>query len=348
MQIWCYECIRPWLRLKNYSCPNCRKSIKAKQLKKSPLFQKLKEFIRHHHHSVEETTKGSICEVHKEPDNFFCDECKILCCSRCALLDEKHKGHNFSSLESIYDARKKSIEKIREELGEFKSDLLKLLEESNSNNERSQINFKASKDLLTKRVKAWEEDFCKKFEVKYDTQIHSKYKIEKALDEIKTQDKNITALLEYPHQSKLVKDFDNILDNSKEIIFQKESIKVSRIIDGEEIENNFIPPYVTKECSITGVNNNSQCDNIIYADEFDLFKDKFKFGIKFFKNKKSKNVEISLRITKANTRAKFYESKLYIVDSDNQENFIGEFNIELEAHPLSTNIILHTMTMNTK
>ena len=322
--------------------------MKAKQLKKSPLFEKLKEFIKHNNDKVEETPKGSICEAHKEPDNFFWAEWKLLCCPRCALLDEKHKGHTFISLEEIYETRKKSIEKIRDELGEFSVELGNLLEESNSNNEKSQINLRTSKELFSKRVKTWEEDFLKKFDNQYDTQIHSKEDIERVLDEIKSENKNIVELLEYPHQSKLVKCYNDVVDESKNIFTQKENIRVSRVIDGEDIENHFIPPYVTKEWIITGVNNNAPWDSIIYADEFEINKDKFKLGAKIIKNKKSKSVEISLRITKANVRAKKYESKLYVVDSDNQENFIGEFNFDLEPQPPSTNMILHSMTMNSK
>lgn len=348
LQIWCYECIRPWLRLKNYNCPNCRKSMKAKQLKKSPLFEKLKDFIKNHNDTVEESPKGSIWEVHKEPDNFFCGECKVLCCSRCALLDEKHKGHTFISLEDIYESQKQSVEKIKEEIGGFRVELAKLLEESNSNNDKSQSNFKITKDLFAKRVKTWEEDFAKKFESQYDTQVHSKKEIEKALSEINSLDIKIADLLNFPHKSKLVKDFKSVTESSSGIMSQKDHIRISRIIDGEDIDNHFAPPYVTKECCVSGISNNSPWDAIIYADEFELNKDKFKLGVKLIQNKKSKSVEISLRITKANIRAKSYESKLYLVDSENQENFIGEFNIELEAHPPSTNMILHTMTMNSK
>ena len=85
--------------------------MKAKQLKKSPLFEKLKEYIKINQKEekiiVEEVPKASFCSVHNETDDFFCNECKILCCSRCALLDEKHRGHQFISLEEIYTMRKK-------------------------------------------------------------------------------------------------------------------------------------------------------------------------------------------------------------------------------------------------
>ena len=287
LQIWCYECIKPWLRLKNYSCPNCRKKMKAKQLKKSPLFEKLKEYIKTNQKDdvvfIEETPKASFWAIHNENDNFFCNECKVLCCSRCALLDEKHRGHQFISLEEIYDTRKKWIEDLKNELQKFNGELSNLCDESNSHNTQSQINLKASKEQFSKLVQSWEDEFVKEFENQYAAQVARKCDIEEVLDETKCQTSNVISLLDFPHQSKLVKNFNKVVDECKEVLAKKENIKISRVIDGEEIENQFVPQYIAKECTVSGINDSTPWDTIIYADEFELNKDKFKLGTKIIK-----------------------------------------------------------------
>ena len=70
--IWCTECIEPVFKSKTAKCPNCRNTIYKKSLKKSPLFEKLKEMLKEPETPVVQQHLG--CEVHGQPEDFYCKD----------------------------------------------------------------------------------------------------------------------------------------------------------------------------------------------------------------------------------------------------------------------------------
>lgn len=184
------------------------------------------------------------------------------------------------------------MEELQENLGEFSKTCQKLLEESNINLIKSEDNLKSSKETFRQRVTAWEYDFCRRFQSYLDSQTRSKTNIECVLDSTKQQRETIHSLLEHPHKDKLVRRYNDTVEDTTKILVKQEEIKVSEVVDGEAIENHFIPKFITQECVINGVGSHTPEDTYIYADVFDIVKDKFKFGVKVVKDKKSKSVNI--------------------------------------------------------
>lgn len=341
-QIWCHDCIKPWFKGKQAQCPNCRKRIKIAQLKKSPLFEKLKEMITDH--SVkEQEPKG--WEVHNLPDDFYCQDWQILCCSRCALLSENHRNHTFTSLEDIYEIKKDAIKELRENLVEFDKLCQKLLEESKANISKSDDNLKFILDLFAKRVKTWESDYISRFNNQSEIQSKIKTSIEDLISEIKNQKIKVVDLLEHPHKNKLVKKYFDIVKDTNDILVKQSDVKVCEVIDGEKFENHFIPQYTTKECVLKGITKFTPEGTYIYSDEFEVVKDKFKLGAKVVSNKKSKSLNIVVRVANINNRPKQYEVSLYHKPSN---DLVGEFVIGVEKDQPTGNHILHTITMNSK
>lgn len=96
---------------------------------------------------------------------------------------------------------------------------------------------------------------------------------------------------------------------------------------------------------LKGINKSTPEGLYIYSEEFEVVKDKFKLGAKVVSNKKSKTVNIVVRIAKANNRSKQYEVSLYHKPSN---DLIGEFVIGVEKDQPAGNHILHTIPLNAK
>lgn len=96
---------------------------------------------------------------------------------------------------------------------------------------------------------------------------------------------------------------------------------------------------------LKGINKSTPEGVYIYSEEFEVVKDKFKLGAKVVNNKKSKTVNIVVRIAKINNRSKQYEVSLYHKPSN---DLVGEFVIGVEKDQPAGNHILHTIPMNAK
>lgn len=338
--IWCHECIKPWFKSKITKWPNCRKSIKSNQLKKLPLFEKLKDLVVQPA-SVKIEPKG--WEIHDQPDDFFCQDCQVLCWSKCALLTDNHKNHSFTSLEDIYKIKKEAIEKLKENLGDLNKYCQKLLTDSNSNIHKSEENLKKERELFQQRVKSWEDDFWNRFQKNLDFQHLSKTEIETLLMTIKDQRIKVNEILEHPHKNKLVKRYTGIVDTTNGVLGKKGNVKMAEIIQGEDIENHFIPSYTVQEWVLPPITNETKDDIYLYADVFKVVKDEFRLGAKIVKNKKLKTVNISLRISKPNQRAKQYEVLLF---QKTDMKCLGEYILSLEKDSNAEHHILIKTTLN--
>lgn len=339
-QIWCYECIKPWFKNKQAQCPNCRKKIKVSSLKKSPLFEKLKELL-HISPQPQKTPRG--CEVHGQPDDFFCKDWEILCCSKCALLSDNHKNHSFTSLEDIYKIKREAVEILKGNLNDFSKGCQKMLEESNSNIKTSNENLKKSRDLFHQKVKEREEQFWEKFNSLLETETKSKSQIEEFLTVAKNQKIKVIDLLEHPHKEKLVRSHSEVLQETNEVLAKQREAKVAKIIDGDDIQNHFIPQWTTQQWILPVIDNTTEDDGNLNSEEFEVVKDKIRLCAKIIPHKKTKSVQVSLRIETPNAREKQYEVQFY---HKNNPLPIGEYVLNIEKETAAESHILHTFQLN--
>ena len=284
-QIWCTDCISACFRkAKTTKCPNCRHIIYQKSLKKSPLFEKLRELLQK---STVPTMvpESTGCGIHKLPDDFYCKECDILCCSNWALLSDNHKNHSFISLDEIYKIKKDSIMHFQDNLGVLVNKCQNMLESSFQNVRQSKNNLGTSKALFHKWTKAWINEFEAKFTAQLEKQTNSKNSIEELLNETRKQNTNINQLLENPLKNKLIRNFNETVHKIRGVLVKQDNLQVSEVIDGEEIENHFLPKYTLHECAIPLINSETPEGQYLYAPEFVVIKDKFKLGAKVIQNK---------------------------------------------------------------
>jgi hypothetical protein len=64
---------------------------------------------------------------------------------------------------------------------------------------------------------------------------------------IKDQRIKVNEILEHPHKNKLVKRYTGIVDTTNGVLGKKGNVKMAEIIQGEDIENHFIPSYTVQE-----------------------------------------------------------------------------------------------------
>jgi hypothetical protein len=261
------------------------------------------------------------------------------------LLSDKHKSHSFVSLDEIYEVKKELIVKLHSNLEDLSNKCQSMLEESRINLIKSENNMKSAKDNFNVRVKAWIEDFTSRFNGHITTQSVSKENIESILNQTKLQKVRINDLLENPQKNKLVKSFNENVQISDHILGKQGNLSISEVIDGEEIENHFIPKFSVHECILPDINDKTEVGTYFYAEEFQVVRDKFKLGAKIIQNKKSKSVNITLRISKANNRDKQYE---IVLQHPKTDKVLGEFILAVEKNKHAENHILHTDVMNSK
>ena len=204
---------------------------------------------------------------------------------------------------------------------------------------------KATKSGFGDRVKAWMDDFTQRFEGQVDTQNKRKEHISSVSEDTKKQKTKVGELLEHPRKSKLVKNFNETVETTKFVLEKKKELKLARVIEGEEIENHFIPSYSTFECSLPKIDKDTEADKSLYGPEFTVLQDKFKLGAKVIQNKKSKSVNVSLRISKPNKREKQYEVLLF---SKVENRPLGQYILQSEKDKDTESHILLTEVMNTK
>ena len=70
--------------------------------------------------SNNENNNGEFCPLHHLPMNYFCATCQAPVCSDCAIVDNKHKNHNFCSIKEVYQEH---LSKIEDELGKLQEKL---------------------------------------------------------------------------------------------------------------------------------------------------------------------------------------------------------------------------------
>jgi hypothetical protein len=249
------------------------------------------------------------------------------------------------SLDEIYKVKKELVVDLQNSLGDLTNRCQDILEESRTNLIKSENNMRCSKENFKLRVKVWIEDFTSRFSEDIKTQTLSKENTESVLNQTKQQNIKINDLLEYPQKNKLVKSFNETVNISKHILGKQDNLKISDVTDGEDIENHFIPKYTIHDCILPVINEHTEVGTYLYADEFEVVRDKFKLGAKVIQNKKNKSVNISLRISKANNRGKQYE----IIMLDLRTNkVIGEYILAVEKNKNAESHILHSDVMNSK
>lgn len=69
-------------------------------------------------------------------------------------------------------------------------------------------------------------------------------------------------------------------------------------------------------------------------------------GAKVCETKKSKSVQLLLKVKKANGRAKNYDHKLYVLNDKKEATLLGEYQLNLEEGTNATNFILQKYPMN--
>ncbi|CAI2367072.1 unnamed protein product [Moneuplotes crassus] len=341
--IWCSECIQPcFSNKKSVNCPNCRGTIHKKSLKKLPLFEKLKEFFQ------DVTTfppapKVTGCPIHNLPDEYYCKECDILCCSRCALLSESHKTHSFVSLEDIFKVKKESILQLQEKLRGLAKQCQNLLDASSKNVGRSKKHLSNLKGQFERCAKDWIDQFEAKFNTQLEAESNCKNSIEELLTEAKAQNIEFQNLLERDDKANLIRSYNEVAHNARGILVKQDNLKVSKVVGGEDIENHFLPKYTAQECAIPSITNETPEDQYLYSQEFVVVKDKFKLGAKVIQEKNTKKVQISLRIYKPNAREKQYQVLLYHPKSG---KLMDEFFLYVDKQKQAEKHILTTIAMN--
>lgn len=261
------------------------------------------------------------------------------------MLGDQHKSHSFTSLEDIYQLKKESIVKLSEDLSDLTKFCQKLLTESNSNIDKSEENLCKTIEQFRERIKLWEEDFRSRFLSHLDSQKEIKAKIEELLVETKNQKLKVIDLLEHPHKEKLVRSFTEIVESTNNVLVKQGDMKVSSVIEGDSLENHFIPKFTTTELKIEGINKDTVENKYFYAPSFHVVKDIFKLGAKVIPNKKQKTVVISLRISKPNLIRKQYEVQLFVKSS---MEMLGQYILNCEKDSKDETHILHKVQMNAR
>ncbi|CAI2367066.1 unnamed protein product [Moneuplotes crassus] len=150
-------------------------------------------------------------------------------------------------------------------------------------------------------------------------------------------------LLDKDEKTELIRSYNEETHNARGTLVKQDNLQISKIVEGEGIQNHFFPEYIIQECAIPPINNDTPEGQFLYSQEFVVVKDKFKLGAKVFQANNSKKVEISLRIYKPNAREKQYKVLLYHPGS---QDLIDEFTLSLDKNKQAENHILMTSTMN--
>ena len=299
---------------------------------------------------MQESTVPSVqevqgCEIHKLPDDFYCKDCDILCWSNWALLSENHKNHSFVSIDEIYKIKKESIDKWKDDLGVLRKKCQGMLDTSFQNVRSSKSNLKNCKTFFEKVAKQWIGEYEAKFNEQLGKQTGWKDQLECLIEESSRQKMKINELLEHPLKNKLIQNYNETVHSVRGVLVKQDNLTISEVIDGEDIENNFMPKYTSHIWAIPIINEQTPEDQYFYAPEFVVVKDKFKLGARVTQNKKSKSVNISLRISKPNNREKQYDVHLFHPKSG---KLMDEFVLNVEKDKQAENHILRTELMNSK
>lgn len=122
-----------------------------------------------------------------------------------------------------------------------------MLEKSTQNQNKSRQNLKQAKTLFSQTAKKWQDEFTKEFEARLETQNQSKSGIKDFTEEIRKQRVKIAETLEHPAKAKLVTCYDDLVKDTNNVLVKQDQVKMSTEIDPEDIENNFIPSFVSHE-----------------------------------------------------------------------------------------------------
>mmetsp|Transcript_700 Transcript_700/g.816 ORF Transcript_700/g.816 Transcript_700/m.816 type:complete len:82 (+) Transcript_700:718-963(+) len=76
-------------------------------------------------------------------------------------------------------------------------------------------------------------------------QTGAKDKLEMLIAEASKQQCSINELLEHPQKNKLIRKYNETIHDIRGILVKQDNLKVSEKIDGEEIDNHFIPKYTS-------------------------------------------------------------------------------------------------------
>lgn len=214
-------------------------------MKKLPLFQKLKEFINVTR--VEEVSKPPGCEVHNEPDNFYCSNCQVLCCSKCAIFGIEHKGHEFIEIEQIYDIKKAKIPDIKTQLCSLKGHCGLLLDKSEKNINASNKSLLDSKMSIEAKIAECMGEYQARCNEKMKEPLRIKKQIEGALAKTNSHIDQIDKISSEKEKSLLVKCIGKIETESDELVRTKESFIIPDVLNSDEIENDLVPTFISKK-----------------------------------------------------------------------------------------------------
>ena len=109
-KVWCQSWIFKWLNERKSECPNCRNNLTINQLVNCRFASELTNVID----DIPDQGTEKWPE-HDEELKYFCKTCQIPICSDCAMIDIKHKDHQFEKpLEIIKKERAVLDDKLDE------------------------------------------------------------------------------------------------------------------------------------------------------------------------------------------------------------------------------------------